>query len=272
MENMSATMIQSMLRGVNTRGEGTPGKKTAASPSSSSSLPSSPKRVVSVTTTKTLSPRSSPRSPGKQHGGSSGRSSSSPRVSIEETYAVGDRVLVTENQLSAVVRFVGTTKFSHGLWIGCELTEDDDEGKNSGIVKGVTYFECAEDKGLFVRIGNLIKDVKGVVVEEEVVKEEVVEEEEVEEDKEEVVKDKKEVEMEEEEQPSAPAAPVVESTLPLPPADAATTKTEPAETRRSSAKKVSSNDVEEAGESRAFSCVAQAQQEPLRAAHVPVAF
>ena len=53
----------------------------------------------------------------------------------------------------------------------------------------------------------------------------------------------------EEEQPSAPAAPVVESTLPLPPADAATTKTEPAETRKSSAKKESSNDAEEAGES-----------------------
>ena len=151
MENMSATMIQSMLRGVNTRGEGTPTKSTAAA--SPSSLPSSPKRVLSVATTKTSSPRSSPRSPGKQHGGSSGISSSSPRVSIEETYSVGDRVLVTENQLSAVVRFVGATEFSHGLWIGCELTEDDDEGKNSGVVKGVTYFECADNKDLFVRIG-----------------------------------------------------------------------------------------------------------------------
>ena len=93
----------------------------------------------------------------------------------------------------------------------------------------------------------------------------MVVEEELVEDEEEVVEEEEEVEMEEvevaeeevvmeevvaeEEQPSAPAAPVVESTLPLPPADAATTKTEPAETRRSSAKKEPSNDAEEAGES-----------------------
>jgi dynactin complex subunit len=39
---------------------------------------------------------------------------------------------------TAVVKYVGSTSFSHGLWIGVELTNIHDTGKNSGIIKGKT--------------------------------------------------------------------------------------------------------------------------------------
>ena len=72
-------------------------------------------------------------------------------------YDINDRVLVTDQRLPAFVRFVGTTEFASGMWIGCELIGKH-TGKNSGEVKGVKYFECRENKGLFVRNGNLIFD------------------------------------------------------------------------------------------------------------------
>lgn len=85
------------------------------------------------------------------------RSPRSPRAVEDVPYEIGDRVLVTDQRLPAVVRFVGKTEFAHGMWIGCEIIGKS-KGKNSGDVKGVNYFECPKDKGLFVRVGNLIFD------------------------------------------------------------------------------------------------------------------
>ncbi|KAF8589530.1 hypothetical protein K439DRAFT_1332697 [Ramaria rubella] len=48
-----------------------------------------------------------------------------------------------------VVRFVGTTQFSPGKWVGIELSEP--KGKNDGSVMGVTYFNCRMSFGVFVR-------------------------------------------------------------------------------------------------------------------------
>lgn len=50
---------------------------------------------------------------------------------------------------SGTVRFVGTTSFQTGKWVGIEL--DTPNGKNSGVVQGKRYFECKTNHGVFVR-------------------------------------------------------------------------------------------------------------------------
>ena len=60
---------------------------------------------------------------------------------------VGARVRVGGKE--GVVQFVGETHFAPGAWVGIEL--DTAAGKNNGTVKGVTYFACAEHRGLFVK-------------------------------------------------------------------------------------------------------------------------
>ena len=56
--------------------------------------------------------------------------------------SIGDDVFVTNKNLPARVRYVGRTNFAKGVWIGVELTGAEDQGKNSGIVKGEKYFTC----------------------------------------------------------------------------------------------------------------------------------
>lgn len=47
------------------------------------------------------------------------------------------------------VKFIGSTEFAPGEWIGVEL--DLAEGRNNGIVNGVKYFDGREGHGLFVK-------------------------------------------------------------------------------------------------------------------------
>lgn len=47
------------------------------------------------------------------------------------------------------VRFIGPTLFSDGVWAGLEL--DDAKGKNNGEVKGIQYFVCGDNHGLFAK-------------------------------------------------------------------------------------------------------------------------
>ncbi|KAI8061430.1 dynein associated protein-domain-containing protein [Gongronella butleri] len=60
---------------------------------------------------------------------------------------VGARVQVQGKV--GTIRFVGTTSFQTGKWMGIEL--DEPLGKNSGVVQGKRYFECRMNHGVFVR-------------------------------------------------------------------------------------------------------------------------
>ena len=61
---------------------------------------------------------------------------------------VGSRIELNDGRL-ATVRFLGTTNFQTGEWVGVELEEAT--GKNDGAVKGDRYFQCAPNYGMFLR-------------------------------------------------------------------------------------------------------------------------
>ena len=61
---------------------------------------------------------------------------------------VGQSIELTDGR-HAVIRFIGTTHFSDGSWVGIEL--EDGSGKNDGSVLGERYFACAPKMGMFVR-------------------------------------------------------------------------------------------------------------------------
>lgn len=53
---------------------------------------------------------------------------------IPDWLHVGARVLVKDKGLEGTARFVGSTHFAPGIWVGVELPTA--QGKNSGTVKG----------------------------------------------------------------------------------------------------------------------------------------
>lgn len=65
---------------------------------------------------------------------------------------VGQTIQLSDGR-TGVVRFVGTTHFAPGDWVGIELEEDT--GKNDGSVQGERYFDCAMGHGMFVRPATL---------------------------------------------------------------------------------------------------------------------
>ena len=66
---------------------------------------------------------------------------------------LNDRVVVG-NKLGTL-RFCGTTEFAAGIWAGIEL--DTGDGKNDGIVKGMRYFHCDHNHGIFVSPNKISK-------------------------------------------------------------------------------------------------------------------
>lgn len=74
--------------------------------------------------------------------------------------ATGQRIELNDGRL-ATIRFVGTTAFQIGDWIGVELEEAT--GKNNGSVKGQRYFECEQGYGMFLRpagVRQVLEDAK----------------------------------------------------------------------------------------------------------------
>lgn len=58
-------------------------------------------------------------------------------------------VITRDGRLPGLIKFIGQTKFSPGIWIGVSL--DAAVGKNNGTVQGKHYFDCAAEHGLFVK-------------------------------------------------------------------------------------------------------------------------
>jgi hypothetical protein len=76
---------------------------------------------------------------------------------IADFIKIDAHVIVSTNSVRnklGHVRFIGKTKFAHGLWIGVEL-EQSGAGKNNGSVKNITYFECPPNQGVFVKADKL---------------------------------------------------------------------------------------------------------------------
>ncbi|ROJ78723.1 Kinesin-like protein KIF13B [Anabarilius grahami] len=61
---------------------------------------------------------------------------------------VGGRVTVGTSK-SGTVRYIGSTHFSEGVWVGVEL--DTPSGKNDGSIEGHQYFQCNPGYGVLVR-------------------------------------------------------------------------------------------------------------------------
>ncbi|KAF4132212.1 CAP-Gly domain [Phytophthora infestans] len=60
---------------------------------------------------------------------------------------------INVGNVPGVVRYIGTTRFATGTWVGIELCEP--KGKNSGTVDGEKYFSCAPNHGIFIRSSRL---------------------------------------------------------------------------------------------------------------------
>ena len=56
-------------------------------------------------------------------------------------------------------RYLGRPEFSKGSWCGIEL--DDARGKNNGSVRGIRYFSCPQDCGIFVPVNKVEMDPSG---------------------------------------------------------------------------------------------------------------
>ena len=61
--------------------------------------------------------------------------------------------VLNKQRKPGVLKFIGETKFSSGVWCGIALREAC--GKNDGSVAGVRYFECDEQHGIFVNPKNV---------------------------------------------------------------------------------------------------------------------
>ncbi|KAH8401746.1 hypothetical protein KR009_007617, partial [Drosophila setifemur] len=80
-------------------------------------------------------------------------------LTLPDWIVLGESVLIRPYNASGVIRFVGTTEFQPGAWIGVEL--DVPTGKNDGSVKGIQYFQCKPKHGMFVRSDKLMLDKRG---------------------------------------------------------------------------------------------------------------
>ena len=59
-----------------------------------------------------------------------------------ELAKIGDRVQVTGKSLTGTVKYVGSTMFATGKWIGVELDEAKGKNNGSGIINIIFNMMC----------------------------------------------------------------------------------------------------------------------------------
>ncbi|XP_015914966.1 CAP-Gly domain-containing linker protein 4 [Parasteatoda tepidariorum] len=67
---------------------------------------------------------------------------------------IGDKVIVGGAKVG-ILRYCGATQFASGIWAGVELEEP--LGKNDGTLKGISYFKCPQNHGIFAPINKISK-------------------------------------------------------------------------------------------------------------------
>eukprot|EP00045_Choanoeca_perplexa_P007762 m.71300 g.71300 ORF g.71300 m.71300 type:complete len:579 (-) comp14207_c0_seq1:24-1760(-) len=97
---------------------------------------------------------STPLSYRSRSGSATSRMSSGSRRFNEPDVREGDYVGTIDDVRTGTVRYVGTTTFKTGRWVGIEVDENQ-EGKNDGSVQGRRYFHCEENRGVFVPINHV---------------------------------------------------------------------------------------------------------------------
>ena len=69
-------------------------------------------------------------------------------ASSSSSLTVGQRVRILGKEGGGTIRFVGTTDFKDGTWVGVEM--DLHEGRHDGTVEGKSYFTCPAGRGVMV--------------------------------------------------------------------------------------------------------------------------
>ncbi|CAO3661547.1 unnamed protein product [Rhizopus stolonifer] len=78
----------------------------------------------------------------------------SPQPTTVNNFCIGERVAVDSMGVVGTLQFLGEADFKEGLWAGIVL-DIPGTGKNDGSVKGVRYFSCPPQTGLFVLASKL---------------------------------------------------------------------------------------------------------------------
>lgn len=73
---------------------------------------------------------------------------------VQPQFYIGDRVAVDSMSVVGTLKFLGEADFKEGLWAGIQL-DILGSGKNDGSVKGIRYFACPPQTGLFVLASKL---------------------------------------------------------------------------------------------------------------------
>lgn len=76
---------------------------------------------------------------------------------------IGDKVEISGHR-EGVLKFIGETAFSKGNVFGIEL-QNGSLGDNSGMIDGVSYFSCRENRGVFIASTNLRRKCRKIKVE-----------------------------------------------------------------------------------------------------------
>ncbi|CEP10467.1 hypothetical protein [Parasitella parasitica] len=72
-----------------------------------------------------------------------------PTLNRPKPFYIGDRIAVDSMGIVGTLKFLGEAEFKEGVWAGIQL-DIVGSGKNDGSVKGVRYFSCPAQTGLFV--------------------------------------------------------------------------------------------------------------------------